>query len=97
MPQVNHAAILGDALKGAFRTLSALPPDLASVGDATAARRTATLSLIEDYLTRAGSTEPRTLARFFGAIIQDMSVQARDGATEEELTALADVAMAAWR
>jgi AcrR family transcriptional regulator len=74
-----------------------LSPDLTSVEDATAAHRAATLSLIEDYLRRAGSTEPRTLARFFGAIIQGMSVQARDGATEEELAALADVALAAWR
>jgi hypothetical protein len=30
-------------------------------------------------------------------VIQGMSVQARDGASEEELTALADVALAAWR
>lgn len=74
-----------------------LAPDLTSIAEATAARRDATLSLIEDYLTRAGSTEPRTMARFYGAVIQGMSVQARDGATEEELTALADVAIAAWR
>ena len=74
-----------------------LAPDLEPIGDATAARRAATLSLIEDYLTRAGSTEPHTLARFFGAVIQGMSVQARDGATEEELTAVADVAIGAWR
>jgi TetR/AcrR family transcriptional regulator, copper-responsive repressor len=74
-----------------------LSPDLASVEEATAARRSATMSLIEDYLRRAGATDPQTLARFFGAIIQGMSVQARDGATEEELTALADVAITAWR
>lgn len=74
-----------------------LSPDLTSIEEATAAHRTRTLSLLEDYLRRAGATEPRTLARFFGAIIQGMSVQARDGATEEELTALADVALTAWR
>jgi AcrR family transcriptional regulator len=74
-----------------------LSPELRSVEDATAARRAATMSLLEDYLTRADAPRPRTLARFFGAIIQGMSVQARDGATEEELTALADVAITAWR
>lgn len=74
-----------------------LAPDLTSVSAATAARRGATMSLIEDYLRRAGATDPPTLARFFGAVIQGMSVQARDGATEEELTALADVAITAWR
>jgi TetR/AcrR family transcriptional regulator, copper-responsive repressor len=74
-----------------------LSPELGSVGDATAARRTATLSLLTSYLAEAGAPDPATLARFVGAVIQGMSVQARDGATEEELVALADVAMAAWR
>jgi TetR/AcrR family transcriptional regulator, copper-responsive repressor len=72
-------------------------PDLTSVGEATAARRSATLSLLTSYLAEAGAAAPETLARFFGAVIQGMSVQARDGASEEELTALADVALAAWR
>jgi hypothetical protein len=63
----------------------------------TASRRAATLALLTDYLTEAGAAEPATLARFFGAVVQGMSVQAHDGATEEELAALADVALAAWR
>lgn len=74
-----------------------LSPDLTSIGEATAARRATTMSLIEDYLRRAGAADPPTLARFFGAVIQGMSVQARDGATERELAALADVAITAWR
>lgn len=74
-----------------------LSPDLASVGEATASRRAATMAQLEEYLAEAGSTSPATLARFFGAIIQGMSVQARDGASEEELAAVADVALAAWR
>ncbi len=74
-----------------------LAPELTSVGEATAARRSATLTLLEEYLTEAGAASPATLARFFGAVIQGMSVQARDGASEEELVALADVALAAWR
>jgi AcrR family transcriptional regulator len=36
------------------------------------------------------------LARHTGAIIQGMSQQARDGATKEELEALAEVAMGIW-
>lgn len=74
-----------------------LSPDLTAIAEATAARRAATLSLLTEYLTEAGAAEPATLARFFGAVIQGMSVQARDGASEEELAALADVALAAWR
>ena len=74
-----------------------LSPELASVGEATAARRSATMALLTDYLAEAGAAEPATLARFFGAVVQGMSVQAHDGASEEELAALADVALAAWR
>jgi TetR/AcrR family transcriptional regulator, copper-responsive repressor len=74
-----------------------MSPELATVGEATAARRSATLSVLAAYLAEAGAAEPETLARFFGAVIQGMSVQARDGASEEELAALADVALAAWR
>ena len=33
-------------------------------------------------------TDARSLARFLGAIVQGMSVQARDGATTEELLSL---------
>ncbi|ANS67856.1 TetR-family transcriptional regulator [Streptomyces lincolnensis] len=36
------------------------------------------------------------LARHVGAIIQGMSQQARDGASREELEALAEIAMAIW-
>ncbi|MFK0230017.1 TetR/AcrR family transcriptional regulator [Streptomyces sp. NPDC004290] len=41
-------------------------------------------------------TDPRTLARLIGAVLQGMSLQARDGATAEELTAVAEAAMRAW-
>jgi TetR/AcrR family transcriptional regulator, copper-responsive repressor len=72
-------------------------PELAAVEEATASRRAAMMAQLVEYLAEAGSTEPETMARFFGAIVQGMSVQARDGATEAELAALADVAIAAWR
>jgi hypothetical protein len=55
------------------------------------------MAQLVDYLAEAGSAEPVTMARFFGAIVQGMSVQAHDGASEEELAELADVALAAWR
>ncbi|MCX8997775.1 TetR/AcrR family transcriptional regulator [Rhizobiaceae bacterium BDR2-2] len=38
-------------------------------------------------------TDPGALARFVGAIIQGMSVQARDGATQSDLRALAEHAV----
>jgi AcrR family transcriptional regulator len=74
-----------------------LAPELASVEEATASRRAGMMAQLVDYLAEAGSAEPVTMARFFGAIVQGMSVQAHDGASEEELAELADVALAAWR
>ncbi|MFI0351466.1 TetR/AcrR family transcriptional regulator [Actinomadura sp. 9N407] len=41
-------------------------------------------------------TDPRALARFSGAVLQGLSQQARDGATREELEAIAEMAMCAW-
>ncbi|MER6976452.1 TetR/AcrR family transcriptional regulator [Streptomyces carpinensis] len=41
-------------------------------------------------------TEAGALARYVGALIQGMSQQARDGASREELEALAEIAMAIW-
>ncbi|WP_405869459.1 MULTISPECIES: TetR/AcrR family transcriptional regulator [unclassified Streptomyces] len=41
-------------------------------------------------------TDAAALARHTGAIIQGMSQQARDGASREELEALAEIAMAIW-
>lgn len=72
-------------------------PELTAVCDATASRRAGMMAQLTEYLAEAGSAEPSTMARFVGAIVQGMSVQARDGASEEDLAPLADVAMAAWR
>lgn len=41
-------------------------------------------------------TDPEVLARFSGAVLQGMSQQARDGASREELGAVAAQAMTAW-
>ncbi|MFF8654749.1 TetR/AcrR family transcriptional regulator [Streptomyces huasconensis] len=41
-------------------------------------------------------TDPAALARYTAAVLQGMSQQARDGATEQDLAAVADLAMQAW-
>ncbi|WP_329267171.1 TetR/AcrR family transcriptional regulator [Streptomyces pseudovenezuelae] len=41
-------------------------------------------------------TDAAALARYTGAVIQGMSQQARDGASREELEAVAEIAMAIW-
>ena len=41
-------------------------------------------------------TDAAALARFYCAVIQGMSVQARDGASRKELQAIAKVALSAW-
>ncbi|MFJ3334106.1 TetR/AcrR family transcriptional regulator [Streptomyces sp. NPDC086766] len=42
------------------------------------------------------ATDVGSLARYVGAVVQGMSQQARDGASREELEALAEIAMAIW-
>ncbi|MFJ4830088.1 TetR/AcrR family transcriptional regulator [Streptomyces sp. NPDC088747] len=67
------------------------------------ARRNANIAEFESRI-RAGiaagelppDTDAAAFARHTGAVIQGMSQQARDGATQKELTALAEVAMAIW-
>ncbi|MFF4257277.1 TetR/AcrR family transcriptional regulator [Streptomyces sp. NPDC001663] len=66
-------------------------------------RRNANIAAFENRI-RAGiasgelpaGTDAAALARHTGAIIQGMSQQARDGASREELEALAEIAMAIW-
>lgn len=74
------------------------------VARVAAARREATIAHIRARLVRAKAegemrpdADPGTLARFVGAIIQGMSVQARDGARRAELVALARLAGAELR
>ncbi|MCI3273020.1 TetR/AcrR family transcriptional regulator [Streptomyces cylindrosporus] len=66
-------------------------------------RRNANIAAIERRITAdvaAGELpaglDAAALARHTGAIIQGMSQQARDGASREELEALAEIAMAIW-
>ncbi|POX51410.1 TetR/AcrR family transcriptional regulator [Streptomyces sp. Ru72] len=73
------------------------------VEESLRARRNANIDAFESRIRAAvatgelpAGTDARTLARYVGAIIQGMSQQARDGATREELEALAEVALAVW-
>ncbi|MGW6614857.1 TetR/AcrR family transcriptional regulator [Streptomyces erythrochromogenes] len=66
-------------------------------------RRNAGLELFErriraDVATGAlpADTDARALARYTGAVLQGMSQQSRDGATREELEAVAERALLAW-
>jgi hypothetical protein len=52
-------------------------------------------AIAEGELSR--SVEPLPLARFYVGVQQAMSIQARDGATREELRATARLAMKAWK
>jgi AcrR family transcriptional regulator len=42
------------------------------------------------------STDTDRMSRFFLSVIQGMAIQARDGASQEDLIGMADAAMAAW-
>ncbi|WP_030688738.1 TetR/AcrR family transcriptional regulator [Streptomyces globisporus] len=73
------------------------------VEEALRARRNDNLAAFEDSIRQdveAGElppdADPRALARLIGAVLQGMSLQARDGATAEELAAVAEAAMRAW-
>ncbi|KOX27676.1 MULTISPECIES: TetR/AcrR family transcriptional regulator [unclassified Streptomyces] len=75
----------------------------AEVEEALRDRRNANLAFFEDRIRRGvesgelpAGTDPHALARFSGAVLQGMSQQARDGATAEELAAVAEAAMRAW-
>lgn len=73
------------------------------VEEALRARRNDNLASFENRIRQdvetgelPPDTDPRALARLAGAVLQGMSLQARDGATAEELTAVAEAAMRAW-
>ncbi len=65
--------------------------------------RTASIDATARRLTQAKkdgelppSVNAKALARFYGAVIQGMSVQAKDGATAAQLKEIADLALMAW-
>ncbi|MFH7594870.1 TetR/AcrR family transcriptional regulator [Streptomyces racemochromogenes] len=73
------------------------------VAEALRERRNANLALFESRITAdiatgvlPADTDARALARYAGAVLQGMSQQSRDGATREELEAVAERALLAW-
>lgn len=89
---------------GCMVTLSAVGGEgCAGLGTAVAEVRAVGLKRIEARLARAveegelpATVDKRAIARFYLGVQQGMSVQARDGATREDLEAVARAAMAAW-
>ncbi|HEV7369680.1 TetR/AcrR family transcriptional regulator [Arenibaculum sp.] len=78
-------------------------PEHRAVAEAVAGMRAAATDALAERIGRgiaAGElpegTDARALARFYGAVIQGMSVQARDGADHDALAAIARTALAAW-
>ncbi|AZP20338.1 TetR/AcrR family transcriptional regulator [Streptomyces aquilus] len=75
----------------------------AEVEESLRDRRNANISAFESRIKAdiavgelPADTDAAALARHTGAMIQGMSQQARDGASREELEALAEIAMAIW-
>lgn len=78
-------------------------PENRPVAEHVSGLRAAALKRFEDCIRKGitqgelpTDTNVTALARYFGAVIQGMTVQSQDGATEAELLAIAEVAMQAW-
>jgi TetR/AcrR family transcriptional regulator, copper-responsive repressor len=76
-------------------------PESAAVEKRLRAIRASTVHAIEEKIAKGRRSLPRqtnahTLALFFSATLQGMSAQARDGASREELEAIARAALCAW-
>ena len=89
--------------KGCMIVASAANCTNAAVSADLCARRLGGLDLVINRLRQGiargdvpADADPVALGRFFAATYQGMSIQARDGASREELHAVARRAMAAW-
>ncbi|MFJ7905839.1 TetR/AcrR family transcriptional regulator [Kitasatospora sp. NPDC096204] len=78
-------------------------PQDAGIQDRLRERRNGNLRTFEERLRRARQdgelppeADPKALAGYFGAVLQGMSQQARDGATAADLTRTAELALRAW-
>ncbi|HTN82360.1 MAG TPA: TetR/AcrR family transcriptional regulator [Sorangium sp.] len=78
-------------------------PGSAEVEAALRERRAASEAALRRRIERgiaegdlAAGTDAAALAKYYGAVIQGMSVQARDGAAREELEHVAQAALRAW-
>ncbi|KQU17595.1 TetR family transcriptional regulator [Methylobacterium sp. Leaf94] len=101
------AALTGsvtDIPRGCMVTLSSVGNEgHAELGDLVRSARAGTLESLQACLERAmgagelpASTNVRALSRFVQTVQNGMSILARDGASREELDAVADIAMAGW-
>ncbi|SES37223.1 transcriptional regulator, TetR family [Streptomyces sp. yr375] len=73
------------------------------VEDALRRQRNATLATVESRIAAGAAAgelprgaDPGALARVLGAVFQGMSQQARDGASREQLEAVAEIALSLW-
>lgn len=89
--------------RGCLMISAAVNCSTPEVEEALRARREANLTSFEARIRQgvesgelAPGTDARALARFSGAVLQGMSQQARDGATREDLAAVAEWAMRSW-
>ena len=78
-------------------------PAAESVRRALQQKRAESLQVMKDRIRRAvvekelpQDTEVEALARFYSTVLQGMSVQARDGASREDLLKIGQAAMRAW-
>ncbi|MFE4394019.1 MULTISPECIES: TetR/AcrR family transcriptional regulator [Streptomycetaceae] len=78
-------------------------PQDAVIQDQLRERRNGNLRTFEERLRRAQQdgelppeADPKGLAGYFGAVLQGMSQQARDGATAADLARTAELALRAW-
>lgn len=81
----------------------ACAPEHASVAADVTRRRLATIAAIKARFDRAASegelapsTDTQALASYYAAVVQGLSIQARDGVSRKALDALVNVALSAW-
>lgn len=91
---------LGCMLAAGALTCSAEHKEIAA---ALAQRRLSAIAAIKSRFDRAmaegelaPSTDTMALAAYYGAVVQGLSIQARDGVAPEVLTSLVDVALGVW-
>ncbi|WP_148254449.1 TetR/AcrR family transcriptional regulator [Aidingimonas lacisalsi] len=94
-----------DKPSGCMIVLAAMigSPENAGTRDYLAAQRAETRNVLRQRLERgvaegelAEETDCNVIADFYTTVLQGLSIQARDGATREQLRAIAQAAMAGW-
>ncbi|HXM01582.1 MAG TPA: TetR/AcrR family transcriptional regulator [Chthoniobacterales bacterium] len=78
-------------------------PENRAVADVVAAKRITSVEILRSRFQQAvkngelpRDTDTEQLARFYGAVIQGMSIQALDGASVKALRGIAETALRAW-